>query len=1328
MWFGVLEEDKVSRIKILLKAHPKGLTITDISSKLKMNRNSAAKYLEILLISGQVESKSYGTARVFFLTHRLPISALVSFTSDLVVTLDEHHRIISMNEGFCNLFAVKKEEASGSHIVDIFKTGIGCSDLPGIFSDVIADQDKVHDVRLARKSGDLFFKIKSMKTVFDDGSRGITIIMEDVTREKKYQIELEAKEARYRAIVEDQTEFIIRFVPEGLLSFVNPSYVGYLKKKPEELLGTRFADSIHPKDRVLLEQCLHTLSRQKPVTSFECRFSLPRHPVRWIAWTLRAMYTHEKNPVEYQAVGHDITEKKEAVDKIHRSMAEMEFFSRELQHLIELFPEDNIYNAICVGLSRILPDAAIAVSSYNPETVTVTVRAVYPKKDHDLFSRNIGRDLIGLKIHVGDMAPPERFITGKVYHPQKNLFNIVFQQIPEDICNGIEDALDLGEFYSVGLIWKESLLGNITFALRKGRELRNESLVEAYVRAASVCLQRLIAENALMASENLYRTVIENIQDVFYRSNTEGNLTMASPSWASLLGYSSLDECLGRNIARDFYMEPEKRKEFLAAVASKGSVSNYEVTLKKKDGSPLYVATNSHIYSDKNGTVLGIEGIFHDISQGKEADIKIHRYIGEMEFLSQKLLDFIRMEPSENLYDKIVSDLTDLVPDAMVLVNSFNPQTGILTVQSAAMSAEQKDAITRALGKELVGSEFVIDDAGRAGFRTGRLRAANLPLFDIMFGNIPRQICERLESELAFENIYAIGFVRGEEILGNAALFLGRGGKIADLPLIEMYARQAAIALQRLTAEEARRRSDEIFYNIAQNSPLPISIIEPDGTYRFINQAFTRLFGYDLNDFQTGRQWFHLTFPDKVFRRKVVDLWKSDRAQAQAGIPFMRTYPVRCRDASIKEVVFRPVILSDGKLCVVYEDITERNRAEQTHRLLSSIIESTGDAVIGKDSSGAVISWNRAAEQLYGYSVEEMIGHHISRIIPADRRDEMDTIFSRIKRGESVKNLETLRTRKDGRIIEVSVTISPITDENGIVVGASTIARDITSHKAEQRLRENEDQYRSLVENISVGIYRSTGDPRGRFIWGNSSLVRILGYPSLEQLKGIGIADMFVEPDGRKKLLDDLKKEGFVKNREIALRRADGEPVCVLVTALARFDRAGDLSCINGIVEDITSRKHAEHRVLMADKQIQDIVAGIPDPVVIVDRENAVIAWNTAMEQLTGVQKAAVIGRTDYACHLPFYDPGRPALHTLLEADTEDLDRFYPGACRQGPAIIAQVRDPLHKMDPSFLYTIRASPLHDPEGERIGVMQVIRSAVPDGGNRPSSPSPDPVNT
>ncbi len=998
----MLEQEKISKIKILLKVHPKGLTITDISSKLKLNRNSVAKYLEILLISGQVESQSYGTARVFFLSHRLPISALVSIASDPVVTLDENHRILFVNDRFCNFFAVEKEDVTGNHIIDVFKAGIGSETLPGIFSDVIADQETVHDIHLTLDSGEFFFKIKSMKTVFDDGSRGITIIMEDVTREKKDQIELEAKEARYRGIVEDQTEFIIRFDPKGTLTFINASYSHYLGKQPEELVRTQFSDSICDGDRSVFNTNIKSLCQENPVTTFECRSTRSPGQVRWIAWTLRALFNGEKIPVEYQAVGQDITEKKEASEKIRQYIAQMEFFSKKLQQFIELPPEDDIYHAVGAGLSEILPRAAISVSSYDPETTTLTVKAVFNEKDRNLISQRIGRDLIGMKIPVGDVSPPAGFMTGKVYDTRKDLYNIFFQQVPADVCAGIEEALNLGEFYSVGLIWQGTLLGNITFALRKGQNLKNDPLIETYVRAASISLQRHVAENALKESENLYRTVIENIQDVFYRSDSEGNLIMASPSWASLLGYSSVEECLGHNIARDFYLEPEKRNEFLHAITTKGSVSDYEVVLKKKDKTPLYVSTTSHLYRNKDGIVLGVEGIFRDI--------------------------------------------------------------------------------------------------------------------------------------------------------------------------------------------------------------------------------------------------------------------------------------------------------------------TERKKAEQTHRLLSSIVESTGDAVIGKDCRGTVISWNRAAEKLYGYLLDEMIGHHISQIIPPHKRQEMEEIFKRIELGESVNNLETQRVRKDGREVDVSMTISPITDDAGIVIGASTIARDITPHKAEERLRENEERYRILVENIAVGIYRSTGDPKGRFIWGNSSLVKILGYPSFDKLRQIGVADIFVEHDGRKRLLADLREQGFVKNREIALRRADGETISVLVTALARFDAKGDLTCINGIVEDITRQRQAESRVQSAIKERQDIIAFIPDPMVIVDGGNAVVAWNTAMEQLTGVQEAEVIGKKNYAHLFHFYDPACPFLFELFDANNEDLEGYYPGAYREGTAIVVPVRDPMQPDSPLGCYTIRASPLSDSKGNRIGAMGIIRIA------------------
>ena len=133
--------------------------------------------------------------------------------------------------------------------------------------------------------------------------------------------------------------------------------------------------------------------------------------------------------------------------------------------------------------------------------------------------------------------------------------------------------------------------------------------------------------------------MIENIQDVFYRSDKAGNLIMASPSWAKILGYDSLDDCIGHNIAEKFYFEPERRKEFLEAVYRNGSVSDYDVVLKSREGNPVHVSTNSHLYYGEAGELLGVEGIFRDMSERHAAAEKIQHHI---DTLKESEEDFFR--------------------------------------------------------------------------------------------------------------------------------------------------------------------------------------------------------------------------------------------------------------------------------------------------------------------------------------------------------------------------------------------------------------------------------------------------------------------------------------------------------------------------------------------------------------------------------------------------------------------------------------------------------------------------------------------------------------
>ncbi|MFC4172983.1 sensor histidine kinase [Microvirga sp. GCM10011540] len=173
---------------------------------------------------------------------------------------------------------------------------------------------------------------------------------------------------------------------------------------------------------------------------------------------------------------------------------------------------------------------------------------------------------------------------------------------------------------------------------------------------------------------------------------------------------------------------------------------------------------------------------------------------------------------------------------------------------------------------------------------------------------------------------------------------------------------------------------------------------------------------------------------------------------------------------------------SDGGLSVYFRDISARKRVEEVEGWLAAIIESSDDAIVSKNLESIVTSWNKGAERLFGYRAEEMIGNPITILFPEDRQDEEARILERIRRGERVEHFESIRRRKDGSLVEVSLTISPIKDAQGRIVGASKIARDITRHKQAERLQrllvhELNHRVKNILATVQA-IARQTLSPR----------------------------------------------------------------------------------------------------------------------------------------------------------------------------------------------------------------------------------------------------------
>ncbi|HEY8893499.1 MAG TPA: PAS domain S-box protein [Niastella sp.] len=181
-------------------------------------------------------------------------------------------------------------------------------------------------------------------------------------------------------------------------------------------------------------------------------------------------------------------------------------------------------------------------------------------------------------------------------------------------------------------------------------------------------------------------------------------------------------------------------------------------------------------------------------------------------------------------------------------------------------------------------------------------------------------------------------------------------------------------------------------------------------------------------------------------------------------------------DGQIRNVLFnpRPFFNSQGHVIGgvnMLIDITERNNIEERNRHFTAIVQSSDDAIISKTLDGIITSWNTGAERIFGYTSQEMIGTPITRIIPNDRLDEEPKILDRLKKGERIDHFETKRITRDGRLLDISLSISPVKNSKGIIIGASKIARDITAQKiAEQRIRESEEMVRVSAERLRLAV------------------------------------------------------------------------------------------------------------------------------------------------------------------------------------------------------------------------------------------------------------------
>ena len=426
--------------------------------------------------------------------------------------------------------------------------------------------------------------------------------------------------------------------------------------------------------------------------------------------------------------------------------------------------------------------------------------------------------------------------------------------------------------------------------------------------------------------------------------------------------------------------------------------------------------------------------------------------------------------------------------------------------------------------------------------------------------------------------------------------------------------------------EAALHESEEWYGLLFDSNPLPMWVVERK-TLKFlaVNEAASRQYGF------SRREFLAMTIADIRPEEDIPDLLEAT-AKPIHGLQEATIWRHRKKNCAIidVEIVGHDLLFHgiEAEL-IAARDVTERKKAEETLQKLASIVEFSEDAILGKNMDGKISSWNRAAEKMYGYTRDEVVGLDLSFLVPPERQAEIAAIMERILSGQPIENLETERLTKAGSVLDVSMSIAPIKDATGHVTGASAIARDITFRKrAEEQLKLQSAALEAAANAIVITDYE------GKIVWVNRAFTTMTGYGKEEVLsKNLRLLKSGEQPESYYAKLWSTISSGKVWKGEIVNRRKDGTAYTEEMTITPVTRDAGNPAdrYFIAIKQDITERKRAEEELYRAHQMLQTILNTIPQRVFWKDRNCTYMGCNRAFATDAGLNNPAeIIGKSDF--------------------------------------------------------------------------------------------------
>jgi len=699
--------------------------------------------------------------------------------------------------------------------------------------------------------------------------------------------------------------------------------------------------------------------------------------------------------------------------------------------------------------------------------------------------------------------------------------------------------------------------------------------------------ERKRAEEELLETKEYYENLVGNAGDAIISVDKDQRVIVWNLGAERFYGYSRA-EVIGREL-KDILGGPGKGCEIREAVNEAlilGKTRTYEAERYKKNGEKISIAITTTPLRDSDGNVIGLSGVHKDITKRKRLEREI---VETKEFLES---------------------LVATAGDAIVCAD----EEGILTVWNPAAERLYGYTAEEALGKSFISLIVPVDKKEEAKELHKTLDQGE------MTHDYETQR-RREDGSLVWVSIT------------NAPLFDKEGRRVGNIGIHKDIT-------ERRQADEALRESERRFGDISENALGWIWEVDVNGKYTYASPVIEKILGYE---------------PEEVLRKHFYDLFhpedQEELKKAAFGV-FAKKEPFRefinwnvHKDG--KTVCLStsgvPILDEEGNL-IGYRgadiDITERKRLEreivEAKEYLENLVGSAGDAVVGVQTDGTIITWNTGAEELFGFRKEEALGENIRIIARGETLADMEEVMGRVQSGEVVRNHEVVRYRKDGTPVEINLTNSPIRDAEGHVIGLCGIYKDVAERKrAEREILKTKEYYENMVGSAGDAIISLDRDHR--VVTWNLGAERFFGYSQSEAL-GRELADLLGGLDKGQEVHEALERHltsGKVRTYEIERYTKEGDKKELVVTATPFRDSDGNIVGVCGIYKDITRRVRLEQQLVEMMEFLEQLIATAGDAIISSDRDGIVNVWNPAAERLYSYTSEETLGRRLFPLIIP---------------------------------------------------------------------------------------------